>query len=57
MIHRVFDPLHQNIRCLSSVALERSSKVPGPMGGGEVLANHRSRRKHTREPIANGKRL
>ena len=61
MIRRIFDPLHQSVRNLSSVALERSSKGPLEIlvaaSGGKVLANHRSQRKHTRERIENGEKF
>ena len=56
-IHRTLDPLNQNIRSLSFVALERSSKIPVATSGCKVLANYRSRRKHTLEPTGNGERL
>ena len=53
MIHRTFDPPHQNCRSLSFVALERSS-VPDmatPTGDDEVLTSRKSRRKHTSREI------
>ena len=59
MIHRTFDPPHQNCRSLSFVALERSS-VPDmatPTGDDEVLTSRKSRRKHTSREITDAERF
>lgn len=61
MIHRALDVAIMNFRCLSFVALERSSKsvldAYLPASEGEVLVARRSRRKLTQREVNEGEKF